>query len=176
MPRIESLGFSHSCPESHPTDIQYRPIQNAIIDSKQTFRNANEFRDDVYMMSLARKFRYRFKKKNPKKMSVVCTIEKCPWRITCHAIGSTKVVQVHTFKIGHNHSLDDIASSQPSIRAKHVSKMIGDVIRSTPDYQPRQICKDFVRQHGLRLSYNQAWHLKEKVKELIYGIPKNYYK
>ena len=108
-------------------------------------------------------------------MSVVCTIEKFPWRITCRAIGSANDVQVHTFEIGHNHSLDDVASSQPSITAKRVSKMI-DVIHSTPNYQPYQICKDFVKQHGLRFSYNQAWHLKEKRKERINGIPKNYYK
>ena len=134
--RIKSLGFSHRCVESHPIDIECRPIQNAIIDSGQTFCKADEFRDVVYMMSLARRFRYRFKENNPKQMSIVCTIEKCPWRITCRATGSAKVVQVHTFEIGHNHSLDDIASSQPSIRAKRVSKMIDDVIRSTLDYQP----------------------------------------
>ena len=87
-------------------------------------------------------------------MSVIFTIEKCPWRIACRAISLTKVVLVHTFEIGHNHSLDDIASSQPSIRAKRVSKMIDYVIRSIADYQPHQIYKDFVRQHGLRLSYN----------------------
>ena len=97
------------------------------------------------MMTLAGRFRYRFKNNNLKKMSVVCTIEKCPWRITCRAFSSTKVGQVHIFEIGHNHSLDDVVSSQPSIRAKPVSKMIDDVIRSAVDYQPRQICKDFVR-------------------------------
>ena len=128
----------------------------------------------MYMMELAGRFRYRFKKNNLKQMNVVCTIEKCPGRITCHAIGSTSIVQVHTFEIGYNHSLDDVASSQPLIKAKRVSKMIDDVIRSTPNYQPCQICKDFVKQHGLRLSYSQAWHLKEKAKEQIYGIPKNY--
>ena len=117
------------------------------------------------MMSLAGRFRYRFKKNNPKQMSVVCTIEKCPWKITCRAIGSANVVQVHTFEIGHNHNLDDVASSQPSIRTKRIYKMIDDVIRSTPDYQPLQICKDFVRQHCLRFSYNQARNLKEKEKE-----------
>ena len=87
------------------------------------------------MMSLEGRFRYRFKNNTLKQMSVVC-IEKCPWRITCHAIGSAKVVQVHTFEISHNHSLDDVVSSQPSIIAKRVSKMIDDVIHFTPDYQP----------------------------------------
>ena len=127
--RIESLGFSHRCAKSHPIDIQCRLIPNAIIGSGQTFRNANVFWDVVYMMSLVGRFRYRFKKKNSKQMSVVCTIEKCPWRITCRAIGSAKFFQVHTFEIVHNLSLDDVASSQPSIRAKRVSKMIDDVIR-----------------------------------------------
>lgn len=28
----------------------------------------------------------------------------------------------------------------------------------------------------MRLSYSQAWQLKEKTKERIYGLPKNYYK
>ena len=128
------------------------------------------------MMSLIGRFWYRFKKNNLKQMSVFYTIEKCPWRITCCAIGLAKVVHVHTFEIDHNHSLDDVASSQPSNKTKRVSKMIDDVICSTPNYQPHQIYKYFVRQYGLRLSYNQAWHLNEKAKERIYGIPKNCYK
>ena len=45
-------------------------------------------------------------------------------------------------------SLDDVASSQPTIRANCASMVIDDVIHSTPEYQPRQICKDFVRQMG----------------------------
>ena len=41
---------------------------------------------------------------------------------------------------------------------------------------PRQICKDFVREHGMHLTYVQAWHIKEKAKERIYDQPKNFYK
>ena len=90
--RIESLGFSHRCVESHPINIQCRLSKNVIIGSGQTFCNASEFRDSVYMISLIGRLWYRFKKNNPKQMSVVCTIEMCPWRITCRAIGSAKVV------------------------------------------------------------------------------------
>ena len=109
-------------------------------------------------------------------MSLVCTIDNCPWKITCCSLGATNVVQVHTFENTHNHSLDDVASSQPTIRANRASMVIDDVIRLTSEYQLHQICKDFVKQHGLRLTYNQAWHLKEKAKEQIYGILKYYYK
>ena len=58
----------------------------------------------------------------------------------------------------------------------HALLVIDDVIRSTPEYQPRQICKDFVRQHDIQLTYLQTWQIKEKAKERIYGQPKNYYK
>ena len=78
-------------------------------------------------------------------MSLVCTIDNCPWKITCYALGIVNVVQVHTFENTHNHSLDDVASSQLTIRANRASMVIDDVIRSTPEYQSRQICKDFVR-------------------------------
>ena len=154
--RFESLGFTHRCVESHPNELHTMGFSNAILDSGQTFRNASEFHDVMYLMSLVERFRYRFKKNTPQQMSLVCTIDNCPWKSTCCALGATNVVQVHTFEKTHNHSLNDVASSQPTIRANRASMLIDDVIRSTPEYQPCQICKDFVRQHGLRLTYNQA--------------------
>ena len=163
--RIKSLGFTYRCAKSNPNELQMMCFSNAILGSGQTFRNASEFCDAAYLISLVGRFRYRFKKNTPQRMSLVCTIDNCPWKITCQALGVVNVVQVHIFENTHNHSLDDVTSSQPTIRANRASMVIDDVIRSTPEYQPRQICKDFVRQHGLRLTYNQAWNLKEKDKE-----------
>ena len=53
--------------------------------------------------------------------------------------------------------------------------IVGDVFRATPYYLPRQICKDFSHDHGVELTYNQAWHNKEKAKERIYGSPHDFY-
>ena len=60
--RIESLGFTHRCAKSHPTELQTMRFSNAILSSGQTFRKASEFCDVVYLMSLIGRFRYRFKK------------------------------------------------------------------------------------------------------------------
>ena len=76
----------------------------------------------------------------------------------------------------HNHCLEDVALSQPLVRSTRASLVIDDVIQSTPKYQPQQICKDFVGQHGIQMTYLQAWKMKEKAKECIYRLPKNYYK
>ena len=83
---------------------------------------------------------------------------------------------MHTFVNEHRHTIDDVVSSQPLVRCNRASKVIDDVIRCTPEYMPRQICKDFVREHGMCLTYVQAWHIKKKAKEIIYGQPKNFYK
>ena len=130
----------------------------------------------MYTMSLAGRFRYSFKRNSSKHMTMLCTVAECPWKITCHAIGSSNVVQAHTFWNFHNHSLENVACYQPLVRSTRTSLVIDNVIWSTLEYQPRQIYKDFVRQHVIRLTYNQAWQMKEKAKERIYGLPKNYYK
>ena len=62
------------------------------------------------------------------------------------------------------------------MRSNRASLLIDDVIWHTPDYQPRQICKDFHKQHGMQLTCLQAWNIKEKANECIYGEPKYYYK
>ena len=76
--RIESLGFTHRCAESHLNELQTMRFSNAVLDSGQTFRNASEFRDVMYLMSLVGRFRYRFKKNTPQRMSLVCTIDNSP--------------------------------------------------------------------------------------------------
>ena len=51
-----------------------------------------------------------------------------------------------------------------------------DVIRGSPDYLPRRLCKDFVRQYRITLTYSQVWNMKERSKERIHGIPQFLYK
>ncbi|KAL6314386.1 hypothetical protein AAG906_021444 [Vitis piasezkii] len=87
-----------------------------------------------------------------------------------------KIVRVHTFENKHNHSAQESSSSVPALRPNKAALVIDDMIRANPDYLPRQICEDFERQHGVKLTYNQAWKCKEKAKERIFGLPHNSYK
>ena len=68
-------------------------------------------------------------------------------------MGASHLVQVHTFVNKHRHTVDDVVSSQSLVRCNRASKVIDDVIRCTLEYMPRKICKDFVREHGTRLTY-----------------------
>ena len=61
--------------------------------------------------------------------------------------------------------------SEQIVRCNRATFMINDVIRSSPDYLPQQICKDFHQPYGMQLSYCQSWNLKEKTKERIHSVP-----
>ncbi|RVW75287.1 hypothetical protein CK203_055327 [Vitis vinifera] len=145
-PGVESIEANISNTSWH-LDSEYTPLESnrfreAILGSGHTFKNADEFRNAIYQMSLAGRFQYKYKKNSPTHMSVKCSVEDCPWKITAHVRVSSKRGAV-----------------------------VEDVFKTTPEYLPRQICKDFERDHGVQLTYNQAWHLKEKAKERVYGSP-----
>ncbi|KAL6329751.1 hypothetical protein AAG906_035399 [Vitis piasezkii] len=125
---VEGCIAPNRCAEANILERDSRRFENSIMGSGHTFPNAVEFRDAIYLMSIASRFRYRFKR------------------------NSTKHMTVHTFHNDHNHSLEDVAACQPLVRSNRASLLIDDVIWSTPNYQPRQICKDFQRQHGMQLT------------------------
>ena len=125
--------------------LDSRLFWNSIMGSRQTFPNATEFRDVVYLMLLAGRLWYFFKRNSPKHMKIVCTIDECPWKVTARAIRDSNIIQVHKFWNAHNHSLEDVTSFQPLVRSSCASLVIDDVIRSTLDHQSHQIYKDFVR-------------------------------
>ena len=80
-------------------------------------------------------------------------------------------MQVHTYQVNYNCIAQDECSSNIRVSSKRGVVVVEYVFRTTPNYLPRQICKDFGHDHGVELAYNQTWHLKEKPKECIYGAP-----
>ena len=96
----------------------------------QRFPNVASFRDALYLMSLGERFQYYFKRNFYRHMIVVCIVNECPWKITCHAIGTSDVVQVHTFINHHSHSINDVVSNQPLVRSTRAAMVIDDVIQS----------------------------------------------
>ena len=146
---IESYEFSQRCAESNILECDSRRFENSIMGSGHTFPNAVEFRDVVYLKSIAGRFRYCFKRNSMKHMTVVCTVNECPWKVTARTVGDSNIIHVHTFRNLYNHFLEDVVASQPLVRSNCASLLIDDVIQSTLYYQSRKICKDFQRQHGM---------------------------
>ena len=60
-------------------------------------------------------------------MTVICTVNYYPWKITCCVVGVSNVVQVHTFMNEYRHTVDDVVASIPLVRCNRL-KVIDDVI------------------------------------------------
>ena len=61
-------------------------------------------------------------------MTVICTVNDCLWKITCHVVSASYLVQVHTFVNEQRHTVDDLVYAQPLVRCNRASKVIDDVI------------------------------------------------
>ena len=94
-------------------------------------------------MLLAGCFRFKFKRNSLHHTTVICKSKPYPWKITARIMGTTLMVQVHTFNNIHNHSVDDVSFGQPVVHTKRGGRTMDDVIRGSPDYLPRKLCKDF---------------------------------
>ena len=133
-----SANASHGV-QSHVAEVvqhNSRRFQNEIMASGETFPNADAFRDAVYLMSIVGRFWYYYKKNSYKRMTVICMVNDCTWKITCCVVGASHLVQVHMFVYDHGHTVDDVVSSQPLVRCNRASKVIDDVIRCTLEYMP----------------------------------------
>ena len=113
--RMQSRGFHQRCAESHVGPLESSRFESTIFGSGRTFSTTNDFRDAIYLMSVGDRFRYKFKRTCHKHMSVICVVEECPWKVTARAVERTKIVQVHTFRNEHNHSLEDVSVSEPAV-------------------------------------------------------------
>ena len=170
-----SRGFALRFSDNEYTSLKSICFRQAILGSRHTFKNAKEFRNVIYQMSLGGRFEYKYKKNSPTHMSVKCSVEGCPWKITAHVVERNVILRGHTYQVNHNHITQDECSSEVKVSSKRGTNVVEYVFRTTLDYLPRQICKDFERDHGVQLTYNQTWHLKENAKERIYGAPRESY-
>ncbi|RVX16585.1 hypothetical protein CK203_006028 [Vitis vinifera] len=181
MEAIEAISRIHSWhfdpPITFPSsNASCDPIPNTMMLSRGfASRSADTEYIPLELIRFRGRFEYKYKKNSPTHMSVKCSVDGCPWKITAHVVEGNVILRVHTYQVNHNHIAQDECSSKVKVSSKRGAVVVEDVFRTTPDYLPRQICKDFERDHGVQLTYNQAWHLKEKAKERIFGVPRDSY-
>ncbi|RVW26853.1 hypothetical protein CK203_103931 [Vitis vinifera] len=113
-----SRGFASRCADSEYTPLESNRFREAILGSGHTFKNADEFRNAIYQMSLAGRFQYKYKKNSPTHMSVKCSVEDCPWKITAHAVEGNEILRVYTYQVNHNHIAQDECSSKVRVSSK----------------------------------------------------------
>ena len=121
-----SRGFASRCADSEYTPLESNRFREAILGSGHTFKNADEFRNAIYQMSLAGRFQYKYNKNSPTHMSIKCLVEGCPWNITIHAVKRNEILQVHTYQVNH-HITQDECSSKVRVSLKRGVVVVEDM-------------------------------------------------
>ena len=137
---MQSTIDSHILSGCSSVPLHSTCFENAISGSGQIFPSMKDFRD-VYLLSIAGRFWYKLKRNSPQHTSMACTVDGCLWKVTTNAIPATQMVQVFSFKNMHSHLFDNSTFHKPIIRTKNGCALVDDLIKGTPYYLPKQICR-----------------------------------
>ncbi|WOL00644.1 hypothetical protein Cni_G09357 [Canna indica] len=154
-------------------DVKRQRICNGwdsmITGVGQVFSSPKAFRDALHKYAIANSFMYRFLKNDGSRVTAICTVEDCPWRI--HASRSSVKQEFIIKKINDAHTCGKELSKESRRLASQrwVASIIKDKLRDTPNYKPKEIVNDLQREYGLSVNYSQAWRGKFIAKKELHN-------
>ncbi|KAK6942929.1 MULE transposase domain [Dillenia turbinata] len=148
-----------------------------IMGAGQKFDSAEAFRMALCKYAFAKRFNYKFVRNHHTQMSVVCAVDGCCWKLTAYSSGKgSSSLTIRKFVDSHNHPKQDESNFKSTMKPKFILELVGEKITSSPNYLPREICKDIESAFDVKLSYQQSWRTKEKARLAIFGKTEDSYK
>ncbi|XP_070021741.1 uncharacterized protein [Nicotiana sylvestris] len=126
--------------------------------------------------SVMRKFQFRVKRSSARSYWLICVGENCTWHFKATSINDSAMFKVRNLDKQHICSLMD----NTFIQCKPTAMVVGSmVIPKYYDpktiYTPKYIQFDMLSEHGVNLTYMQAWRAKEKALQFLRGHPADSY-
>ncbi|XP_019239114.1 PREDICTED: uncharacterized protein LOC109219139 [Nicotiana attenuata] len=148
------------------TDIE----EGQVYQDKQTVAAAMKH------FSVVHKFQFRVKRSSHRSYWLVCVGENCKWHFKATSINDSAMFKIRSFNRQHTCSLMD----ETFIQRKRTAAVVGSmVIPKYCDpktvYTPKDIQTNMLAEHGVNLSYMQAWRAKEKALQFLRGNPADSY-
>nr|XP_016452798.1 PREDICTED: uncharacterized protein LOC107777320 [Nicotiana tabacum] len=102
--------------------------------------------------------------------------ENCNWHFKATSINDSAMFKIRSFNRQHTCTL----MNDTFIQRKRTAAVVGSMVMPKycdPKivYTPKDIQTDMLSQHGVNLSYMQAWRAKEKALQLLRGHPADSY-
>ncbi|XP_019248749.1 PREDICTED: uncharacterized protein LOC109228015 [Nicotiana attenuata] len=148
------------------TDIE----EGQVYQDKQTVAAAMKH------FSVVHKFQFRVKRSSHRSYWLVCGGEKCKWHFKATSINDSAMFKIRSFNRQHTCSLMD----ETFIQRKRTAAIVGSMVvpkycDPKTVYTPKDIQTDMLAEHGVNLSYMQAWRAKEKALQFLRGNPSDSY-
>ncbi|XP_016437243.1 uncharacterized protein LOC107763282 [Nicotiana tabacum] len=126
--------------------------------------------------SVMHKFQFRVKRSSARSYWQICVGENCTWHFKATSINVSAMFKVRNFNNQHTCSLMD----KTFIQRKPTAMVVGSmVIPKYCDpktiYTLKDIQSDKLSEHGVNLTYMQAWRAKKKDLQFLRGHPADSY-
>ncbi|XP_070009920.1 uncharacterized protein [Nicotiana sylvestris] len=175
-----------------PSSPAIEEYQSEIItESTQTYIEEGQVYQDKQVVaavmknfSVMHKFQFRVKRSSHRSYWLICVAKNCKWHFKATSINESAMSKIRSFSRQHTCSLMD----ETFIQRKRTAAVVGSIIvpkycNPKTVYTPKDIQTDMLSEHGLNLSYMQAWRANEKALQFLRGnssdsynkLPKYFY-
>ncbi|XP_019264169.1 PREDICTED: uncharacterized protein LOC109241816 [Nicotiana attenuata] len=146
------------------------------IEEGQVYQDKQIVAAAIKHFSVVHKFQFKVKRSSHRSYWLVCVGENCKWHFKATSINDSTIFKIRSFNRQHTCSLMD----ETFIQRKHIAAVVCSMaIPKYCDpktvYTPKDILTDMLAEHGVNLSYMQAWRAKEKALQFLRGNPADSY-
>jgi len=134
----------------------------------QEFPDVETCRRTLKDIAIALHFDLRIVKSDRSRFIAKCSKEGCPWRVH---VAKCPGVSTFTIRTLHGeHTCEGVQNSHhQQATVGWVARSVEARVRDNPQYKPKEILQDIKEQHGVAVSYMQAWRGKERSMAAVHG-------
>lgn len=169
---------------THVAENAFAPVSNAItsvcldnysLSIGQEFANVDACRKTLKDIAIALHFEIRIVKSDRSRFIAKCSKEGCPWRVHVAKCPGVPTFTIRTLHGEHTcDGVQNLHHQQASVG--WVARSVESRVKDNPQYKPKEILQDIRDQHGVAVSYMQAWRGKERSMAALHGTYEEGYK
>ncbi|ERN06407.1 uncharacterized protein LOC18434601 [Amborella trichopoda] len=134
----------------------------------QEFADVESCRKALKETALALHFDLRIVKSDRCRFTAKCAKKGCPWRVHIAKLPGVSTFTVRTLHGEHTcGGVGNLRHQQASVG--WVANSVEQKLRDNPQYKPKDILQDIRQEHGITVSYLQAWRGKERSMAAVHG-------
>lgn len=134
----------------------------------QEFPDVETCRRALKDVAIAMHFDLRIVKSDRSRFIAKCSKEGCPWRVHVAKCPGVPTFTIRTLHGEHTcEGVRHLHHQQASVG--WVARSVEARVRDNPRYKPKEILQDIRDQHGVAVSYMQAWRGKERSMAALHG-------
>ncbi|GFY96854.1 hypothetical protein Acr_11g0011600 [Actinidia rufa] len=143
-------------------------LQDYTLVIGQEFLDVETCRRTLKDIAIALHFDLRIVKSDRSRFIAKCSQEGCPWRVHVAKCPGVPTFSIRTLHGEHTcEGVHNLHHQQASVG--WVARSVEARVRDNPQYKPKEILQDIHDQHGVAVSYMQAWRGKERSMAALHG-------